>query len=129
VKTTKTRTKITKISLVEAERTGTKAQIPDKVKKPKWVKPRKPHGKASARACTGAEAAEIAADRAEQSSKMVGRQPTHEKTLENSGDEEVVVPGTPPEFPGESQGGTTITLAMGTPERLGAGSDLALELP
>ena len=43
--------------------------LPDKVKKPKWAKPRKPHGKASARSFTGAEAAEIAADKAEKSSR------------------------------------------------------------
>jgi hypothetical protein len=45
-------------------------RLPDKVKKPKWAKPRKPHGKASARSFTGAEAAEIAANKAEQSSKV-----------------------------------------------------------
>lgn len=45
-------------------------RLPDKVKKSKWAKPRKPHGKASARSFTGAEAAEIAADKAEQSSKV-----------------------------------------------------------
>jgi hypothetical protein len=40
--------------------------LPDKVKKPKWAKPSKTHGKASARAYTGAETTEIAATRAEQ---------------------------------------------------------------
>src|SRR5256714_3720979 len=44
-------------------------RLPDKVKKPKWAKPRKAHGNASARSHTGAEAAEIAADKAEQSSR------------------------------------------------------------
>ena len=42
----------------------------DKVKKPKWAKPRKSHGKASARSFTGAEAAEIAANQAKQSNKV-----------------------------------------------------------
>ena len=37
----------------------------DKVKKPKWAKLRKSHGKTSARLFTGAEAAEIAANQAE----------------------------------------------------------------
>ena len=45
-------------------------RLPDKVKKPKWVKLKKPHGKASARSFTGAEAAEVTADKAEQSSKV-----------------------------------------------------------
>jgi hypothetical protein len=40
-------------------------RLPDKVKKPKWAKPRKPHGKIFARSFTGAEAAEIAANQAE----------------------------------------------------------------
>ena len=38
-------------------------RLPDKVKKPKWAKPRKPHGKASGESFTGAEVAEMAADR------------------------------------------------------------------
>ena len=37
----------------------------DKVKKPKGIKSRKTHGKASARSYTGAEAAELGADQAE----------------------------------------------------------------
>jgi hypothetical protein len=53
-------------------------RLPDKVKKPKWAKPRKPHGKASGRSFTGAEAAEMAADKAEKSSKMPDRRPTRE---------------------------------------------------
>jgi hypothetical protein len=40
-------------------------RLPDKVKKPKWAKPRKSHGKASTRSFTGAEAAEITANQAE----------------------------------------------------------------
>ena len=74
-------------------------RLPDKVKKPKWAKPRKTHGKASARAYTGAEAAEITANRAKQSSNAAGKRPT--------------------------RGGTTITLALRTPERLRTGPDLA----
>jgi hypothetical protein len=100
-------------------------RLPDKVKKPKWAKPRKPHGKASARAFTGAEAAEIAADKAEKSSRV----PRIEPGSENS-DSEVMVPATPPrpagqaQLAGESQGGTTITVALRTPERLRLGPDL-----
>jgi hypothetical protein len=72
-----------------------------KVKKPKWAKPRKTHGDASARAYTGAEAAEIAASRAEHSSRAAGKRPAREITPENSGDEDVVVLGTPPRPAGE----------------------------
>jgi hypothetical protein len=100
-------------------------RLPDKVKKPKWTKPRKAHGKASARAYSGAEAAEIAANRAEQSSRAAGERPARETTPENSSDEDVMVPGTPSRPTGESQGGTTITLALRTPERLRTGPDLA----
>ena len=46
-------------------------RLPDKANKPKWAKPRKSYGKASARSHTGTEAAEIIADKAEQSSKIV----------------------------------------------------------
>ena len=45
-------------------------RLPDKVQKPKWAKPRKIYGKASARSLTGAEAAEKAADKAEKSNKV-----------------------------------------------------------
>jgi hypothetical protein len=92
-------------------------RLPDKVNKPKWAKPRKPHGKASARSYTRAEAAELAADQAEQSSRAAGRQVARPDTPENSTEEGVIIPGTPPRA-GESQGGTTITLAIRTPERL-----------
>ena len=81
-------------------------RLPDKVKKPKWAKPRKPHGKASGRSFTGAEAAEMAADKAEKSSKMPDRRPTREDSPESS-DGEVIVPATPPrpaQLAGESQG-------------------------
>src|SRR5207248_6378044 len=75
-------------------------RLPDKVKKPKWAKPRKAHGKASARSFTGAEAAEIAANQAEQSSRVAGARPTREDSPENS-DGEVIVPATPPRPAGE----------------------------
>jgi hypothetical protein len=108
-------------------------RLPDKIKKPKWAKPRKPHGKASARALTGAEAAEIAADEAEKSSKTVSGQPegSPESSDPESGDNGVMVPATLPrpsgkaQLAGESQGGSTITLALRTPERLRLGPDLA----
>jgi hypothetical protein len=93
------------------------------VKKPKWAKLRKPHGKTSARSFTGAEVAEIAADKAEQSSKVSHKQPGREDTPESSGADEIIIPKTP-ERAGKSQGGTTITLALKTPERLRAGPDL-----
>ena len=74
-------------------------RLPDRVKKPKWAKPRKPHGKASARAFTGAEAVEIAADKAEKGNKMANRQPedSPESSDPGSSDNEVMVPATTPE--------------------------------
>jgi hypothetical protein len=92
-------------------------RLADKVNKPKWAKPRKPHSKASARSYTGAEAAELAADQAEQSSKAASKQIAGPDTPENSTEEGFIIPGTLPRA-GESQGGTTITLAMKAPERL-----------
>jgi hypothetical protein len=70
-------------------------RLPDKVKNPKWAKPRKPHDKASARSFTGAEAAEIAADKAEQSSKVSHKEPAREDTPESSGTDEIIIPMTP----------------------------------
>ena len=49
-------------------------RLPDKVRKPKWAKFRKTHSKVSARSLTGAEAAEMVADRAEKNSKAPSRQ-------------------------------------------------------
>jgi hypothetical protein len=86
------------------------------VYKPKWTKPGKTHGKASARSLTWAEAAEMAADRAEKSGKMPGRQVARSDTPGNSS-EDAIVPGRPP-LSGESQGGITIALAIRTPEHL-----------
>ena len=100
--------------------------LPDKVKKPKWAKPRKTHGNASARSYTGAEAAELAVNQEEKSSKAAGKWVARPYTPESSSDEDIVVPKTPPRA-GESQGGTSITLAIRTPERLRAGLDLAPE--
>jgi hypothetical protein len=82
----------------------------DKIKKPSWVKPKKLHDKASKRLMTGAEAAEQAADKAEQAASR----PVQE---ESDWEDGVVVPGTSPPTAGESQRGTTITLAIRTPER------------
>ena len=76
---------------------------------PKWAKPGKSHGKASARSFTGAEAAEIAANQAEQSNKVAG---TPREDTPGGDDGEVMVPATPPRLAnqprvaGESQGGT-----------------------
>ena len=98
-------------------------RLPDKVKKPKWAKPRKPHGKASARSYTGVEAAELAVDKAEHNSNAAGKQLARQDTPENGSDEDIIVPATPPRAY-ESQGGTTIILAVRTPERLRPGPDL-----
>jgi hypothetical protein len=98
----------------------------DKAQKPKWAKPRKTHNKTSARPLTGAEAAEKAADKAEKSSKVPGRQVARPDTPEGSS-EGVIVPGTPP-LAGESQGGTTIALAIRTSERLKGLPELIPEL-
>jgi hypothetical protein len=70
-------------------------RLPDKVKKPKWAKPRKPHGKASAKAFTGAKAAELAADKAERSSRVPGIKPLYKSSSEGN-DSEVMAPATPP---------------------------------
>jgi hypothetical protein len=91
-------------------------RLPDKVQKPKWAKARKTHGKASARSYTGAEAPELAVDQAEQRSRLAAAQTARPGTPECD-IEDVVVPSTPP-LPGESQGGTTIALAIRTPDRL-----------
>jgi hypothetical protein len=77
----------------------------------------------------GAEAAEIAADKAEKSSRVPGIERLYESSSE-SNDSEVMVPATPPrpvgktQLAGESRGATTITLALRTPERLRLGPDL-----
>ena len=72
---------------------------------------RKSHGKADARGLTGAELAERA---------MVTRERAERAALmEEEEDGVQIIPNTPPHSPrlaGESQGGTTITLAIRTPE-------------
>jgi hypothetical protein len=45
-------------------------------------------------------------------------------TAKGSSDGDVVVYGTPPQFPGESQGGTTMTPAIKASECLRLGPDL-----
>ena len=70
---------------------------------------------------TGAEAAEKAADKAE---RAEARPIVHYQD-ESDGEEGILIPGTPPGpqgarglISGESQGGTTITLSLRTPDRL-----------
>jgi hypothetical protein len=94
-------------------------RLPDKVKKPKWAKPKKSHDKASRRSMTGAEAAEQAANKAERAAARPVT-PQQDESDEEGG---VLAPDTPPTL-GESQGGTTITLAIRTPERLQGPPDL-----
>jgi hypothetical protein len=94
-------------------------RLPDKVQKPKWAKPKKTHDKASKRSMTGAEAAERAAGQVERAAII----PVTPRQDESDEDNDVLVPGTPP-FAGESQGGTSITLAIRTPERLRGPPDL-----
>ena len=94
-------------------------RLPDKVQKPKWAKPKKTHDRASKRSMTGAEAAEQAADKAERAATR----PVPPRQDECEEDQGILVFGTPPP-PGESQGGTTITLTMRTPERLRGPPDL-----
>ena len=95
-------------------------RLPDKIKKPSWEKPKKLHYKASKRSMTGAEAAKQAANKAEQ----VTSRPVLPQQEESDWEDGVVVPGTPPSTAGESRGGTTITLAIRTPERLQGSPDL-----
>ena len=83
---------------------------PDPAPKKRVVQ-RKSHGKADARGLTGAELAERA---------MVTRERAERAALmEEEEDGLQIIPDTPPHSPrlaGESQGGTTITLAIRTPE-------------
>lgn len=64
-------------------------RLPDK------AKPRKPHGKASARSYTGAEAAELAANQAEQRGRLAADQTARPHTPETIC-EDFIVPNTPP---------------------------------
>ena len=84
-------------------------RLPEKIQKARWLKPKKTHDRASRRSITGAEAAEQAANKAE---RAAARPLTPEQN--ESEDDGLMTP-----LPiGESQGGTTITLALRTPERL-----------
>jgi hypothetical protein len=81
---------------------------PDPAAKRRVVQ-RKSHGKANARGLTGAELAEQA---------MAVRERAERAALEEEEDGLQIIPNTPPKVAGESQGGTSITLAIrSTPER------------
>jgi hypothetical protein len=93
---------------------------PDPVPKRKYVVQTKTHGRADARGLTGSELADralAAKEKAEQASKKGKTRPT---TPEDD-DGVRLIPDTPPGaipgLEGESQGGTTITLAIGSPRR------------
>lgn len=94
-----------------------------KVQKSKWAKPGKTHGKASGRLYTGVEATELATDQAEQRSRLAANQTAQPRTPE-SDIEAVIVSNTTPPLSGESQGDTTIALAMRTPKRLQGPTEL-----
>src|SRR5205085_4156666 len=82
--------------------------LPNKVKKPKWAKPIKIHGKASARSLLGSEAAEREANRAE---KQVRKQQHKEDTIK-------VVPkslGHPSTPPGRKRTHTLVERTPGKP--------------
>jgi hypothetical protein len=86
---------------------------PDPIPKRQFHK-KKIHGKADARGLTGAELAKkalLAEERAERSNSK--RRATSPEVLSRSDDDNgiVTVPDTPPRPDGESQGGTTITVA------------------
>jgi len=66
--------------------------LPDKVQKAKWLKSKKSHDKASKRSMTGAEAAEQEVNKAERAAKR----PIVFRPVEESDDEDVVVPAAPP---------------------------------
>jgi hypothetical protein len=103
-------------------------RLPEKVKKPKWAKPRMPHGKVSGRSFTGAEATETAADKTEKSSKMRDRRPTRENSPKISCGE-VVVPTTAPRTCSARRrvpGAITITLTLRTPNGYASTQILAL---
>jgi hypothetical protein len=86
---------------------------PDSIPKRQFLK-KKIHGKADARGLTGPELAKkalLAEERAERSNSK--RRATSPEVLSRSDDDNgiVTVPDTPPRPNGESQGGTTITVA------------------
>jgi hypothetical protein len=85
-------------------------------------------GNLTARAFTGTEAAEIAADKAEKSIRVPDIEPLYGSSSENS-ESEVMVPATPrglstrPNSPESLGGVTTIILALRAPEWLRLGPD------
>jgi hypothetical protein len=82
-------------------------RLPDKIQKPKWAKPIKAYGKASAQSLTGPEAAEKEADQAE----IKARKQTQEDTTE-------VVPnssGYPSTLPGRKRTRTLVKRTHGKP--------------
>jgi hypothetical protein len=66
-------------------------RLPDKIQKPKWAKPIKAHGKASARSLTGPEAAEKEADKAEMDARKQAQEDAVEVVPNSPG-----CPSTPP---------------------------------
>jgi hypothetical protein len=86
---------------------------PDPAPKRQYQK-RKTNGKVNARELTGAE---IAQKELKTREALASRERTT-VTPEEDVDEGVIVPNTPPRLIGESQGGTSITLAIRTPEAL-----------
>jgi hypothetical protein len=76
---------------------------------------------------TGAKAAEKVADKAERAAAR----PVTPRQDKSDGDDGILIPDTPPnagETAGESQGGTSITLAIRTPERLRGPLDLVPQM-
>jgi hypothetical protein len=86
---------------------------PDKVQKVKWLKLIKAYYRAFMWLITGTEVTEQALDKAE---KAVARLVILMQD-ESDEDDGILIPGTPL-ITGEAQGGTTIILVVGTPERL-----------
>jgi len=82
-------------------------RLPDKVRKPKWAKPIKAHGKASARSLTGPEAAEKEADKAEMEAQKQAQEDTTE-VVPNS-------PGCPSTPPGRKRTHTLVERTPGKP--------------
>src|SRR5437763_11077308 len=93
---------------------------PDPVPKRKYIVQTKTHGRANAKGLTGPELADralAAKEKAEQASKRGKTRPATPK--EDDGVRLIpdIPPGAVPSLEGESQGGTTITLAFGSPRR------------
>jgi hypothetical protein len=82
-------------------------RLPDKIQKPKWAKPIKAHGKASARSLTGPEAAEKEADKAEIEARKQAQEGITE-VVPNS-------PGCPSTPPGRKRTRTLVERTPGKP--------------